>query len=115
MYVNISFPISSWKVFIYKVPINLQSQIKIGSLVSAPLGRRSKVEGIVIDILSKNNFKGKIQSIISVNSNLITDSSMWNLIKWVSSYYFSPVGQVMKAVIPKGCLLYTSPSPRDRG
>tara|TARA_A100001011_G_scaffold93500_1_gene98374 strand:+ start:3572 stop:5797 length:2226 start_codon:yes stop_codon:yes gene_type:complete len=102
LYVNISFPISSWKVFIYKVPIDLQSQIKIGSLVSAPLGRRSKVEGIVIDILSKNNFKGKIQSIISVNSNLITDSSMWNLIKWVSSYYFSPVGQVMKAVIPKG-------------
>lgn len=103
MYVNISFPISSWKVFIYKVPINLQSQIKIGSLVSAPLGRRSKVEGIVIDIPSKNNFKGKIQSIISVNTNFsITDSSMWNLIKWVSSYYFSPIGQVMKAVIPKG-------------
>jgi len=103
LYVNISFPISSWKVFIYKVPINLQSQIKIGSLVSAPLGRRSKVEGIVIDIPSKNNFKGKIQSIISVNTNFsITDSSMWNLIKWVSSYYFSPIGQVMKAVIPKG-------------
>ena len=64
MYVNISFPISSWKVFIYKVPTKLQTHIKIGSLVTAPFGKRARVEGIVIEIPSKVNFKGKIEEII---------------------------------------------------
>ena len=105
MYVNISFPISSWKVFIYKVPTKLQTHIKIGSLVTAPFGKRARVEGIVIEIPSKVNFKGKIEFIISVNKNFsIADSTMWNLIKWVSNYYFSPLGQVMKSVIPTGVI-----------
>ena len=103
MHVNISFPISSWKIFTYKVPEYLESQIKIGSLVIAPLGKRKEVEGIVVDFPLKNIFKGKTHYIISINPNItIIDASMWNLIKWVSNYYFTPIGNVMKSVIPQG-------------
>ena len=54
MFADISFPISSFQVFSYKIPSELSAKILIGSTVNAPLGKRN-----VNGIQNTNNIKNK--------------------------------------------------------
>ena len=49
MFVDIAFPISTFKVFTYKVPSEFENSISVGCLVKAPLNEKECI-GIVIDI-----------------------------------------------------------------
>ena len=62
MFADISFPISSYQIFSYKIPIKMYNKLDIGMRVKAPLGPR-EIQGIVVDIKRKTNFKGSIRSI----------------------------------------------------
>ena len=60
MYVEIAFPISSYKIFTYKVPLKLRDQIRVGLRVKAPFNNR-KLTGIVVEVSNSNKYKGKTQ------------------------------------------------------
>ena len=62
MFADISFTISSYQVFTYKIRNNLKSHLSIGMRVKAPLGSRN-VKGIIVDIKKTTNFVGSIKSI----------------------------------------------------
>ena len=49
MFVQVTFPISSFKTFTYSVPIKYQKMISIGSCVHAIMGNR-KLTGYVVNI-----------------------------------------------------------------
>ena len=49
MFADISFPISSYQIFSYKIPIKMYNKLDIGMRVKAPLGSR-EIHGIVVDI-----------------------------------------------------------------
>ena len=101
MFADISFPISSYQIFSYKIPIEIQSKLNVGMRVKAPLGSRVS-QGIVIDIKSETNFKGSIRSIKSlVDDQPVLNKDLWKLIKWISGYYNTPIGIVAKAVLPE--------------
>ena len=73
MFAEVSFPISSYQTFSYKVPEHLTSQITVGIRVKVPLGNR-KVNGIVVGISNSSSFKGKIREI----HDLIDDQQVLN-------------------------------------
>ncbi len=101
MYADVSFPISSWKIFTYRVPGELNSIIETGSLVRAPLGRRQNVQGVVVGLEKQTRFKGRIQPISEVVGDVpLLDQTLWELLSWVSRYYLTPIGQVMRSAIP---------------
>ena len=101
MFADISFPISSYQIFSYKIPIKMYNKLDIGMRVKAPLGSR-EIQGIVVDIKGKTNFKGSIRSITSlVDEKPILNKDLWKLIKWLSDYYNTPIGLVAKSVLPK--------------
>ena len=101
MYADVSFPISSWKVFTYSVPVELNSVIQTGSRVRAPLGSRRSVQGVVVGLENQARFKGRIQPISEVVDDVpILDQTLWELLSWVSRYYLTPIGQVMQSAIP---------------
>ena len=54
MFADISFPISSFQVFSYKIPSELSAKILIGSTVNAPLGKIN-VNGIGVDNVDSRN------------------------------------------------------------
>ena len=58
MFADVSFPISSFQIFSYKIPSELSDKILIGSTVNAPLGKRN-VNGIVVNCYSEKIFKRK--------------------------------------------------------
>ena len=101
MIADISFPISSYQIFSYKIPIKIKNKLKIGMRVKAPLGSRV-VQGIVVDIKTKIDFKGQLRSIKSlVDDKPVLNKDLWGLIKWLSGYYNTPIGVVAKAVLPE--------------
>ena len=100
MFADISFPISSYQVFTYKIPNDLKSQLSIGMRVTAPLGSRN-VKGIIVDIKTKTNFMGSIKSITNmVDGQPVLDKKLWQLIQWLSKYYNCPIGVSAKTVLP---------------
>ena len=100
MFADISFPISSFQVFSYKIPSELSAKILIGSTVNAPLGKRN-VNGIVVNCYSEKKFRGTTKEINSlVNEKPILDEKLWKLINWLSSYYNTPIGLAAKVALP---------------
>ena len=101
MYVEIAFPISSYKIFSYQVPSKLCDQIKIGIRVKAHLNKR-KLTGIIVEVSNSNKYSGKtffIDEIIDDGVRL--DNNLFLLLKWVSKYYIAPLGRVLKVALPK--------------
>ena len=109
MFVDIAFPISSYTIFTYSVPHEFRNQIDIGSRVTAPLGKRRNT-GIIIGFPKKPVFSGVIKNITSlVDPYPVLDESLWKLIQWMSTYYFTPIGQVAKTVLPAQLSMKYSP------
>ena len=100
MFADISFPISSYQVFTYKVPDELINRLSIGMRVKVPLGSRI-IKGIIVDLKKSTNFSGSIKSIIEmIDDQPVLDYNLWELIKWLSKYYNCPIGVSAKAVLP---------------
>tara|TARA_B100001996_G_scaffold113327_1_gene85743 strand:- start:1119 stop:3338 length:2220 start_codon:yes stop_codon:yes gene_type:complete len=101
MYVEIAFPISSYKIFSYKVPSKLRDQIKLGIRVSAPFNKRI-ITGIVVNVSNSNKYKGKTYSIDDIiDDNIRLSNNLFLLLKWVSKYYVAPMGKVLQVALPK--------------
>jgi len=109
VYVDVLFPINA-DTFRYSVPEDLIDSIKTGCRVIAPFKRREKV-GIIFNIIrddSKDNIKidgreVKIREIRKViDEKPIVPSNIIKLITWVSNYYISSLGIVLKYAVPSG-------------
>ena len=73
MYADIAFPISSYQVFTYRIPLKLQNSVKIGVRVKAPFHKR-KVNGVVVAISDTTDYKGTVRSIDSlIDNELVLD------------------------------------------
>ena len=112
MYADVSFPISSFQVFSYKIPKKLTTTVSVGSTVYAPLGKRM-VSGIIVSCYPESKYNGKIKEIDSVEQGKpILDGKLWKLITWLSTYYDTPIGLAAKAVLPSQ--LSTSYEPKNQ-
>ena len=81
MFADISFPISSYKVFTYKIPEELIDSVQIGVRVKVPFGSRGSAQGVVVHRHEKPKFKGRIRSIKEVvDETPIFDAKLWDLL-----------------------------------
>ena len=99
MYANIVFPIASFRVFIYKVPTHLQGCLRVGSAVNVLFKNKSTI-GYIESIINESPYKGKINSIESLNQDQSISKDLWKIIVWMSSYYITPIGLCIKSAIP---------------
>ncbi|MDN6779066.1 MAG: primosomal protein N', partial [Lactobacillus sp.] len=51
------------RIFEYHIPAELEKDVKIGSRIIVPFGRR-KVQGFVVGIEEKSQFKGKLKDLL---------------------------------------------------
>ncbi|MEE2858769.1 MAG: primosomal protein N', partial [Candidatus Neomarinimicrobiota bacterium] len=109
MYVQVSFPISSFNSFTYSVPKGLIKKISLGVCINAPIKNKLQ-SGFIIDINKKPLFSGKILPIHSIHDKSYhLPNELWETIKWLSKYYVVPIGKVLKAAIPNTILNQYSP------
>lgn len=89
-------------------------KLPTGTLVSIPLFRR-KVEGIVIG--SKDDFERlgniELKNVASVIQEELLDKKQFELARYISKYYFSPLGTVLKPFVPKIVKERKKNSPAD--
>jgi primosomal protein N' (replication factor Y) (superfamily II helicase) len=103
-YANIAFNLPVDSLFTYIIPKELHHEITIGSRVLAPFGKRN-ITGIVIELPDSSDLKN-IKSIINaLDSEPIISGEMIEFCKWISKYYFCPIGEVIFSAIPKGIIV----------
>ena len=104
MFAHVSFPISSFKTFIYKIPLSFNASVQPGTCVNAPINRKLQT-GFVVAISPDSAHKGKILNIDSIREKEFHfPEELWQTLEWVAHYYITPIGQVLKAAVPNSFL-----------
>lgn len=120
-YVEIVFPLSLDQAFSYAIPPELNDVVQVGQRVIASLGKR-KQQGMIISVNSEppKDFTGKLKSFENIVDPVpVFDAPLISLLKWMSNYYFTPLGKVIQSAIPSDARLkkeiMIQPSPLLKG
>lgn len=106
-YVEVAVPLHVSQTFTYSLPESLREIVQVGSRAVVPLGRGT-VTGFIVDLLpdlsshqtlSDSEIK-PIEDVIDATP-LITHEVL-EITRWISDYYGSPWGEVLKAALPPG-------------
>ncbi len=92
-------------LFTYRVPVELQPQIRLGQRLEVPLGRgNSPTVAYCVQINPVCNLpESKIKNVIAIlDEEPLVDSAMLELTRWLAQYYVCSWGQTLEAVIPAG-------------
>ena len=87
------------KTYDYIIPDSILKQIKIGSRVFVPFGRKKLEEGFVIGIKEQSEFANK--EIIKVEDNILTEENV-KLAMLMSKRYFCNISDCIRLMLPPG-------------
>lgn len=99
---KIAVPIPLFGSFDYLVPESLQPQhITAGCRVEVPFGRRTLI-GVVLEQTDHSDFAlNKLKTINKlIDTEAVLDASILELLRWASTYYLHPIGEVVQAALP---------------
>ena len=85
----------------YRVPEHLQANVEIGKRVLIPLGKR-RVTGYVLELLSRPDIPEPRDIIDVLDDQPLFTSHHLSFYRWISAYYFYPLGGVIKTALPSG-------------
>lgn len=87
----------------YSIPIELESQARVGSRVLVPLGARHKT-GVIIEVAAEvPPLTGKLRAIADVlDAEPVFDEAFLRWTKWIATYYLTSWGEVLAAALPEG-------------
>lgn len=103
VYAQVALPLSSYKSFTYRIPSEYATKVSTGSFVEVPFHHRQATIGVVASVHERSPFAGKVKSIRRIRkepARLPLD--LWNTIEWISRYYLTPLGIVLKTALPLG-------------
>ena len=87
-YVQVAFPLTSFKQFTYSIPQALLTEIDIGTCVQAPIRGKERI-GYVVNIENSPNYDGKIFELKGrLEKDLSIPKDLWKTLNWISFYYF---------------------------
>ena len=103
-YVNIAFNLPIDSQFTYSIPAELEENLKAGCRVAAPFGKR-KLTGIVTGFINTTPLKKILPVTEVLDVEPVLNKEMLEFCKWISDYYFCPIGEVIFSSIPKSVLV----------
>jgi len=100
-YIEIALPINSDRTFTYSHPENTSPVI--GQRVLVNFNYRLKT-GIIIALLDKPECdEYKVKNILEIiDDDPIINEELFSFARWISKYYYCPIGLVFKAMLPSG-------------
>ncbi|MAO32606.1 MAG: primosomal protein N', partial [Crocinitomicaceae bacterium] len=100
-FANILIPVPVHEVFTYRIPFEMNGHVMFGQRVIVPFGKSKLQTGIIVEIHERipKNYQAKYIEYLLDDEPIITNSQ-FKLWKWISSYYMSPLGDVMNASLP---------------
>jgi len=89
----------------YGVPAELEGEVQIGSAVLVPV-RRRQVTGFVVGFAEAPPLVGEILDLVRlVDGDSLLSPQIIGLCRWLSDYYFAPLGSALAAALPPGIKL----------
>ncbi len=107
MEVEVLFPINAGH-FTYAVPEELRGDIKVGVRVSAPFRGTTRV-GIITGINGPSGRAGLRPLMGVIDKQPLLTDGLLSLMRWLTNYYMSSPGIVLKNILPSGLLLLRRP------
>lgn len=105
-FADVILPLPISKYFTYSIPSEMQPQLKTGSRVIVPFGRKKYYTAIIVYIHNNPPADYETKEIISLlDESPILRRPQLKFWEWISSYYLSPIGDVYKAALPSGLKL----------
>src|SRR3970282_2289898 len=97
--IAVALPIEA--AFTYSIPEELRGEARLGQRVLVPFGKRT-VTGYILGLSSSPPPDvSVIKPIIDILDSVpLFDEKRLNFLKWVSSYYFAPLGEVLALTHP---------------
>lgn len=107
LFAEISIPVSIKDSFSYIIPKNLKDEIGIGYRVMVPFNKKIYT-GIVLDICNEKEVDFELKNILKViDKKPIISSNQILFYKWLSTYYMSSIGEIIKSHLPSKLFLKT--------
>ncbi len=104
LYADVAIPLTVDKLFTYSVPEQLQAELKNGIRVVVQFGKRTVI-GIIVAISANKPNIASVRSISDIlDTEPILSDEMLSLARWISGYYFSPLGGVLKTMVVQRAL-----------
>ena len=110
-YVDVILPLPLEGTFTYTATAEMAARLRVGMRVVVPLGKSKTYTGIVAgfhdeppqQLQAKDGKTVELKAIADVTDEepvlLPQQLRLW---QWISDYYMSPIGEVMKAALPAG-------------
>ncbi len=100
-YADIVLPLSLGEVFTYRIPESISRDIKKGSGVIVPFGKKKMYTGIVFKLHNNEPDLYEVKEIREMaGSEIFISEEQLNLWEWVGDYYHCSIGEVMNAAFP---------------
>ncbi|MCL1851084.1 MAG: primosomal protein N' [Bacteroidetes bacterium] len=105
-FANILLPLPLPATFTYRVPHDLNEQIKVGARVVVPFGKNKLYAGLVMEVHTNVPSFLNVKYIIDIidAAPVVTEKQL-ELWKWLAHYYLCHNGEVMAAAMPSGLKL----------
>jgi len=100
--ISVVFPLLLDEAYSYKVPSEWK-EVEFGCRVAVPLRNKTEVSFVIDNSTDRGGYSGRLKYAISlIDSSSPFSTKMLKFLKWMSEYYLSPLGLVMKAALPAG-------------
>ena len=86
-------------VFTYRVPCELHNEVELGRRVLVPF-RNRMVTGYVVEVLNSTDVRDTREIKDVLDERPLFDKRMLDFFRWLSSYYFAPMGEVLSLTHP---------------
>ncbi|MEE2827556.1 MAG: primosomal protein N' [Myxococcota bacterium] len=88
--------------FHYRVPQEIDADLKVGQAVCVPFGRR-RLTGYVLGIGARPPEGVRLRDIIEIQTEEpLFPETLVETYEWISNYYFHPLGEVVRTALPAG-------------
>lgn len=105
-FADVILPVPVAGKFTYRVPFEMNGDIRVGQLVVVQFGAVKMLSGIVADITEKVPNVKTIKYIESILTPLpIVNAIQLRLWNWMASYYLCGIGDVMQSAMPSAMRL----------
>ncbi len=87
------------QTFTYSLPVTLRHRAKIGSRVLVPFGPR-KITGVILELHDDAPEQAAREALRLIDEEPVLDGPLLALGRWISAYYCSPLGDVLRSMLP---------------
>ncbi|MBI5471267.1 MAG: primosomal protein N', partial [Ignavibacteriae bacterium] len=96
---NVALPVAVDSTFTYLIPPELEHSACIGVRVLVPFGRKYST-GVIVELPDSTTLTSLKPLKDILDSSPVISAELLKLCSWISEYYFTPLGEVLKAAMP---------------